>query len=247
MIKKKIKKNLSAFTFLIPVFNNEKNIYTTYTELKKFLNKNINIIFVNDGSTDKSLFLLKKLYFKFKNQIKIIDLKKNYGQIKALIIGLNYIKTKYCIILSCDLQDDLGTLNKMFFLSNNYDLIASNRFIRQESIINKFFSILYWILMGILIKKKIPKTGYDFCCINHQNIKKEINIQTPNLFVELYVISKKIFVLNGKRYERKIGISGWTIIKKIELFIKSFLFYSKKNIAITNTKNYKTYVKKIYE
>jgi polyisoprenyl-phosphate glycosyltransferase len=247
MIKKKINKSLSAFTLLIPVFNNEKNIYTTYIKLKKFVNKNINIIFVNDGSTDKSLFLLKKLYFKFENKIKIIDLKKNYGQIKALIIGLNYIKTKYSIILSCDLQDDLRTLNKMFFLSNNYDLIVSNRFVRQEGIIDKFFSRLYWSLMRILINKKIPKTGYDFCCINHQNIKKGINIQTPNLFVELYVISKKIFVLNGKRYERKIGISGWTIIKKIELFIKSFLFYTKKNITKTNTKNYKTYVKKIYE
>ena len=246
MIKKKINKSLSDFTFLIPVFNNEKNIYTAYIKLKKFVYKNVKIIFVNDGSTDKSLCFLKKFYFKFQNKIKIIDLKKNYGQIKALIIGLNYVKTKYSIILSCDLQDDIRVLNKMFFLSNNYDLIVSNRFQRQEHIIDKFFSRLYWSLMRILTNKSIPKTGYDFCCINHQSVSRGINIQTPNIFIELYVISKKILILNGKRYKRKIGVSGWTIKKKIELFFKSFLFYIKKKPDI-DIKNYKIYVKKIYE
>ena len=137
-------------------------------------------------------------------------------------------------------------LNKMFFLSNNYDLIVSNRFQRQESIIDKFFSRLYWSLMRILTNKSIPKTGYDFCCINHQSVKRGINIQTPNLFVELYVISKKILILNGKRYKRKIGVSGWTLKKKIELFFKSFLFYIKKNAINSNIKNYKIYIKKIY-
>jgi|688.fasta_scaffold137620_2 glycosyltransferase involved in cell wall biosynthesis len=247
MIKKDIKKSLSKFTFIIPVFNNEKNIYFTYSKLKKFLYKNVNIIFINDGSTDKSLFILKKLYLKSPNKIKIIDLKKNFGQIIALIIGLNYVETKYTIILSCDLQDNIKALDKMFYFSNNYDLIVSNRFQRQENIIDKFFSYCYWSLMQILINKNIPKTGYDFCCINNQNIKRRIDIQTPNLFVELYVISKKILILNGKRYKRKFGVSGWTIKKKIELFINSFLFYIKKNTAKTNIKYHKNHIKRIYE
>ena len=67
-----------------------------------------------------------------------------------------------------------------------------------------------------------------------------------NVFVELYVISKKILILNGKRYKRKIGVSGWTLKKKIELFFKSFLFYIKKNAINSNIKNYKIYIKKIY-
>ena len=77
-------------------------------------------------------------------QISIISLNRNYGQYKVINFGLKKIKTEYTIILSCDLQDDVRLINKMINASKQNDLIVSERHIRNDGLLNKFFGRLYW-------------------------------------------------------------------------------------------------------
>lgn len=219
---------LKNYTILIPVYQNEKNIKPLEKKLKFFISRGINILFVDDGSYDGSLTKLIKLKKKHKKQISIISLNRNYGQYKVINFGLRKIKTEYTIILSCDLQDDVRLISKMISTSKQNDLIVSERHIRNDGILNKFFGKLYWGMIKKISVKNFPSGGFDFCCLNSDVRKKIINISdhSLNIFVDLFLISKNPKILRGTRTIRKIGISKWSLKKKIEMALSSFVIYS---------------------
>ena len=93
---------------IIPVYNEEKNIAPLYTELKKVLddlNKPYEILFVNDGSSDNTLQELKGIE-RSGQSVKIIDLKKNFGQTAAIMAGFDLAKGDIIITMDGDLQND---------------------------------------------------------------------------------------------------------------------------------------------
>lgn len=219
---------IKNYTILIPIYQNEKNIKPLEKKLKFFITKGINILFVDDGSYDSSLRELIKLKKKYKKQISIISLNRNYGQYKVINFGLRKIKTEYTIILSCDLQDDIRLIHKMINSSKQNDLIVSERHIRNDGVLNKFFGKLYWGMIKKASVKDFPQGGFDFCCLNSSLRKKIINISenSLNIFVDLFLVAKNPKILRGTRTLRKIGSSKWSLKKKIEMALSSFVIYS---------------------
>ncbi|HRW22426.1 MAG TPA: glycosyltransferase, partial [Bacteroidales bacterium] len=84
------KANTYDLSVILPVYNESANLYLLYDELIKNLDivKSIEIIFVNDGSTDESISIIKSLAKK-DNRVKYIDLSRNFGQQIALIAGIH--------------------------------------------------------------------------------------------------------------------------------------------------------------
>lgn len=119
------------FSIVIPVYNEEKIILESLKKLKKFkLNKCLfNIIFVNDGSTDKTLSYLKKN--KSKN-FHIKTHKHNQGYGSALKTGISYavdIKSKYVLFIDSDMTNDLNDIISFKnYMWQNYDLIKASRY-----------------------------------------------------------------------------------------------------------------------
>src|SRR5258708_721647 len=137
---------------VIPVFDEEQSLGPFYKELTSFLKeKNYEIIFVDDGSTDDSLDILKK--FKDQNKaIRIFSFRKNQGKAEALTLGFQKAKGNYIVTLDADLQDEPWEIEKLQKKARDgWDMVSGWRKNRKDSIFkiisSKFFnsvSSLFW-------------------------------------------------------------------------------------------------------
>ncbi len=157
---------------VIPAYNEERNIRPLYFQLKKVLdnlNKTYEIIFVDDGSTDKTFDVLKKLNEKDKS-VRIIRFQKNFQKAAALSAGFKKANGKIILTLDADLQDDPSEIPRFLDkINSGYDLVVGWRYKRKDSITKKAASKIFNFLVRITTKVKL----HDFDC-NFRAMKKEI-------------------------------------------------------------------------
>ena len=137
---------MSNISVVIPINNEEESLPSLYGELYtvlKKLNANYEIIFINDGSTDKSQEVLNDLK-KQDSNIKIIKFRANFGKSAALSAGFEKATKATIIMLDADLQDDPKEIPKLLNkLNEGYDLVSGWRANRSDTGIKKISSILF--------------------------------------------------------------------------------------------------------
>ncbi len=150
-------------TIIVPLYNEEESLNPLTNEIRKVL-KNINIsyevIFVDDGSDDKSLKLIKDIC-RTDKRFKFLSFRKNYGKSAALQVGFNNATGDVVITMDADLQDDPNEIpNLIKKLEDGYDLVSGWKKIRHDPFIKKtssrFFNFVTRIISGIKI--------HDFNC-----------------------------------------------------------------------------------
>ena len=148
---------------VVPLFNEEDNIKLVYTQLRVALaklGKSYEIIFVDDGSTDKSFAILKELYNQT-NDIKVIRFRRNFGKSAALSAGFKEAKGKLIITMDADLQDDPAEIpNFVSKINEGYDLVSGWKFQRQDSVSKRISSKIFNRVTALLTGIKI----HDFNC-----------------------------------------------------------------------------------
>jgi len=120
---------------IIPVYNEEKNLLILHRELAKALQgKDYELLFVNDGSTDRSLALLKE--FKTKDtHIRIIDFSRNFGQTAAFQAGFDHAKGSIIVTLDADLQNDPADIPLLLDkIAHGFDVVSGWRHERKDPI-----------------------------------------------------------------------------------------------------------------
>lgn len=144
-------------TIVVPVFNEEESLEVFYEEVIKNIkgiDKDFEIIFVDDGSTDKSLEFLKKLSEK-DNRVKVASFRKNQGKAEALTHGFQSSKGDRIVTLDADLQDRPEEIGKLLDkLNEGYDLVTGWRENRKDSKVfinlpSKFFNYLSGLFWGL--------------------------------------------------------------------------------------------------
>ena len=217
-----MKKNIlfKKLSIVIPLYNESERAKATFNILKKFIKKNrssIEIIFVNDGSTDNSANLVKKFLFKIKNKRikhKLISYKKNIGKGYALIQGIK--KSTYPWILTCDF--DMSVLpstytewiTKNYIVKKNCAYFAS-RNLKKSKIktlwIRKFYGLFFKLLIKFLFNIKLTDTQCGYKMYNSSYIKKIV----PKLKSFCYVHDVEIIIhLMNKNIEIKELPIKWT-------------------------------------
>jgi glycosyltransferase involved in cell wall biosynthesis len=135
---------------VVPVFNEEESLEKFYPVLVSALAKlgSYEIVFVDDGSTDSSLDLMKKLADKDKN-IRIFSFRKNQGKAEALTLGFKMAKGDYIVTLDADLQDRPEEIeNLLKKLKEGFDLVSGWRKNRKDSLKTKLSSKLFNSIMS---------------------------------------------------------------------------------------------------
>ncbi len=132
------------FSVVIPVFNEEESIpelIARIDESFKAYEKSYEIVFIDDGSTDSSLELLKKYSRDHKN-IHVASFRKNLGKSPALTVGFEHSKGKYILTMDADLQDDPANIARLHkkMEEGNFDLVSGWRKERRDSTLKKFSS-----------------------------------------------------------------------------------------------------------
>ena len=232
--------NLSV---VVPVFNEEKNIKILYQELINVLTKldlTFEIIFVDDGSTDKSLAILSELQ-ENDSKIVVISFRRNFGQTAALSAGFDYANGDIIITLDGDLQNDPKDIPKLLQkLSEGYDIVNGWRFDRKDS----FFSRrLPSIIANKIISYSTNVKLHDYGC-TLKAFRKEIT-QNIKLYGEMHRfipaiasgMGSSVAEVKVNHRARKFGKSKYGISRTIRVVldlitVKFLLSYATRPIQI---------------
>lgn len=217
---------------IIPTYNEEDNVEPLYKELTNTL-KNIKytLIFIDDGSNDKTLSRLIKLYNKDKNHIKIISFSRNFGKDAAIYAGMKESNGKYISIIDSDLQQHpKHILNMIEFLEKNeeYDEVAMVNSYEKDSLIQKLFKKKFYKLMSKVTKYNFEVGASDFRTIRSYVAKTLVELKETNRF------TKGLFAWTGfnikyMKYtpdKRLHGKSKFNFTKQINYAIDGILNFS---------------------
>lgn len=217
-------------SLIIPVFNEEGNILALYRELKKNL-KNVpcEIIFINDGSMDKSQKVIEELRKK-DDSIRLINLSRNFGHQVAITCGIDFAKGDAAIIMDADLQDPPNLIPKMIEKwQQGFDVVYGIRRERKgENFIKISTAIVFYKLINILSGTKIPQNVGDFRLIS----KKVIDILKTTREYQRFLrgmISWVGFNQTGiefERQERHAGKSKYSTLSMLKLAADALLSFS---------------------
>ncbi|MEK9175906.1 MAG: glycosyltransferase family 2 protein [Patescibacteria group bacterium] len=134
------------FSVIVPVFNEEESVLHFYDELKKYLSslsKESEIIFIDDGSQDKTLSLIKDLEKK-DNSVRVFSFRRNHGKAEALTFGFQKAKGDLILTLDADLQDKPSEIKKLVEKQKEgYDLVSGWRKDRKDSFAKIIFSKMF--------------------------------------------------------------------------------------------------------
>lgn len=145
-------------TIVIPAYNEEKNISLLYESLKSELSrlkKSYEVIFIDDGSTDKTLEQIKKLRVSDDN-VKIISFTKNFRKASALAAGLNSASGNIIVTMDADMQDNPSEVPKLLGkLNEGYDMVVGWKYPRKDPLgkiaASRLFNLLVRVLTGLKI------------------------------------------------------------------------------------------------
>lgn len=132
-------------SLIIPAYNEERNLPLLYDSIKcalEPLQKKWEVIFVDDGSTDQSLYVLRSLVEKDPEHARALVFRRNFGQTAAITAGIDHAKGKTIILLDADMQNDPADIPILLAkLDDGYDLVSGWRKDRKDGLIRKVPSI----------------------------------------------------------------------------------------------------------
>ena len=220
-------------TVVVPVYFNELNLPDTIPQLLALADGlpdyDLELVFVDDGSKDRSLEILLDAQKRFPTQIKVVKLTRNFGAMAALQAGLT-VATGDCIgVTAADLQDPPELFLEMVnHWENGIKAVLAVRADREESFMQKAFSNLYYALINRFAVPGYPPGGFDFFLVDRQVIDEvnKINEKNTNLMTLIFWLGYQAVFIPYVRRKRVKGKSHWTLKKKLKLFVDTFVSFS---------------------
>lgn len=220
-----------------PVFNEEGNIESFFKKLlpvKKVLEDKyeINIIFVDDGSRDKSSTIIEKIE-KDNNSVKALYFTRNFGHQNAIVAGLKEYQADFYLVMDSDLQQDPDLIETMIqnMESSKCEIVQmEKKYTDYENIFKRNFSKIFYSLFSKLTNIQIHKGSSDFFLISHRVREEIINSKISYNFLRGFLHwtgFKKLFIsyIPDKRMD---GRSGYSYLKKFEFALTGIYFYTTK-------------------
>ncbi len=236
-------KETLSLSVVVPVFNEEKNLPELYEEITnscKGLNLSYEIIFVDDGSWDSSFPVLRSIQKEDRN-VKVIRLRKNFGQTAALSAGFDYARGEVIITLDADLQNDPRDFALLLEkIQEGHDIVSGWRRKRKDRLFTRRIpSAMANRLISWITHIKL----HDFGC-TLKAFRKEV-VKNINLYGELHRFIPAIASNMGvsiaevevNHRPRKHGRSKYTVFRFIKvildlLTVKFLLSYSTRPLQI---------------
>ena len=223
-----------TFSIIIPIYKNEKNLPVTVPHIMEaiptlFPDYNVELIMVNDGSPDNSWEIMKSYQEEYPETIKIASFTRNFGQTAAVYYGLSIAKGDVMGVISADLQDPFELFVDMLArYEEGSRLVCAVRESRNEKGLGVLFSKLTHKMIRKFINPNYPIGGFDFYLMDRYVRDKLLLVSEKNCQpqISLLWLGVPTSFVGYTRRKRDLGKSGWTLSKKIKLFIDIFTTYS---------------------
>ena len=222
------------FSVVVPLYNEEEILPETYRVLTAELSKgstdfDYEIIFVNDGSQDKSAERLQTLYSNDPNHIVVVNFTRNFGQVPAMLAGFAQAEGDCVAVISADLQDPPSLLLEMFKKwKEGHRLVLGIRESRSDNFSDRISSRIAYKLMQKFVNAAIPEGGFDYFLMDKTLNDIVVKAEERNIYIQGHVLwpGIKPHYLPYTRVDRKKGQSHWPFSKKIKYLTDGFTAYS---------------------
>jgi glycosyltransferase involved in cell wall biosynthesis len=231
----------SGISFIAPCFNEEEAIpiyYKRVSEIVEAMDKNLHFefIFVDDGSKDKTIEIIKQLQAK-DERVHFISFSRNFGKESAMLAGLEASNTEFVTVMDVDLQDQPALIPKMFeyVKSGEVDYAVMNRTTRKgEPIIRSIFAKLYYILLAKITGLSVVSGARDFLMANRKVTQSILSMPEHFRFLKcIYLwVGFKAKWFEVENVPRAVGVSKWTFWKLFAYAVNSFIVFSQKPLLL---------------
>lgn len=227
-------------SLIIPCYNEEQNVVPMHDAVKKTFDScdfDFEIVFVNDGSSDKTLKMMKTLHKNSNLNIKVISFSRNFGKESAIYAGLKECCGDYVTLIDADLQQDPEIAKEMVALlddNEELDCITAYQQERNEGKVLSFFKTGFYKLINKITDVEFKAGASDFRTMRRSMVEAVLSMS------EYYRFSKGIFSWVGfnnyflpyKAHERANGKSKWSFGTLMKYAIDGIVSFSTAPLRI---------------
>ena len=234
---------MKKISIIVPCYNEEQAIPFFYDEITKIaeeMKNNFEFIFINDGSKDKTIEVIKE-YSKKDKRVKYIHFSRNFGKEAAMLSGLKLSTGDYVAIMDADLQDPPSLLPKMLSIledpNNDYDCVGTRRVTRKgEPPIRSLFARMFYKIINKMSKIEMVDGARDYRLMSRQMVDSILELGEYNRY------SKGLFQFVGyntkwleyENVERVAGETKWSFWKLFLYAIEGIVAFSTAPLAISS-------------
>ena len=231
---------MKKITIIIPAYNEEESLEKLYDRLSKVVNGITNyefeMLFINDGSKDKTKEILKELREK-DNRVSYVNFSRNFGKETAMMAGMDYAKGDAVVFIDADLQDPPELIPELIkYWEQGYDDVYAKRRSRKgETFIKKFTSKMYYKILQSLTRVEIQKDTGDFRlldirCVNALRKMRESQRCSKSMFSWIGYNKKEVLF---DRDPRVAGTTKWNYKKLVDLAIDGITSFTTSPLRIS--------------
>lgn len=234
---------MKKISIIVPCYNEEQAIPFFYDEITKTVEEmknNFEFIFINDGSKDKTIEVIKQ-YSKKDKRVKYIHFSRNFGKEAAMLAGLKLSTGDYVAIMDADLQDPPSLLPQMLSIledpNNDYDCVGTRRVTRKgEPPIRSLFARMFYKIINKMSKIEMVDGARDYRLMSRQMVDSILELGEYNRY------SKGLFQFVGyntkwleyENVERVAGETKWSFWKLFLYAIEGIVAFSTAPLAISS-------------
>ena len=230
---------MKKISVVIPMYYEEEVANECYNRMKKNLNElsqyDYEIIFVNDGSKDKTLEILQDIA-KQDKKVKIVSFSRNFGHQAAVTAGLKYITGDCGIIIDADMQDPPEVIKDMIKLweEGNEVIYAKRKKREGETAFKLFTATMFYKVLNGLSEVEIPKDTGDFRLADRKVIDVINSLPEHNKFLRglFSWVGFKQVPFEYERKERFAGETKYPLKKMLKLATDGIIGFSTKPVKI---------------
>tara|TARA_X000000368_G_C22965524_1_gene682980 strand:+ start:43 stop:978 length:936 start_codon:yes stop_codon:yes gene_type:complete len=232
---------MNLLSVVIPVFNEEESINETINRLLcledscKSKNLEIELLFINDGSQDNSLKILKE-HASLNSAIKIISFSRNFGHQIAITAGTDLAKGDYIAVIDADLQDPPELILDMYEkCKEGYEVVYGKRKSRAgETIFKKLTASFFYKFLNYMSETDIPKDTGDFRIMSRKVADSLKIMREKHRFMRGMIpwMGFKEVALEYDRSERFAGETKYPLKKMFKFAVNAILSFSSKPLTL---------------
>lgn len=228
-------------TIIVPCFNEEEVIETCHTAISGVISSLpylFEILYVNDGSTDQTLSILRDIHSK-DARVRVINLSRNFGKEAAMTAGIDCARGDAVIILDADLQDPPSLIPGLLDLwkSTGSDVVYGQRLQREgETWIKKSTARAFYKIINFISAVDIPVNTGDFRLMNRRSVDALKQLRENHRFMKgmFAWIGYKQIALQYNREPRAAGTTKWNYIKLWHLALEGITGFSMTPLRIAS-------------
>lgn len=232
---------MKILSIIVPCYNEQETIrpfLTTTQQIEKQLSENVGFeyIFVNDGSKDGTLELLRTVAKQFEN-VHYLSFSRNFGKEAALLAGLEAATGDFVAVMDADLQDPPELLVDMYHkIQEGYDVVGTRRADRRgEPPIRSFFSKLFYRLINMVSDTEMVDGARDFRLMTRQVVDSILELQEVNRFSKglFSWVGYDVTYISYENRERVAGETSWNFWSLLNYSMDGFINFSEIPLTLS--------------